>query len=137
MLHFPITRTVAESSTQGHAAVLYSTSDNYSNGFAHIYPVCTTTRIAGHQNVVGTQRTISPGNAHLLTGLVTQPRKCPSAAATATATTATYTEMSSQLLAAANNDGDAGKYEYQLLLQQKVFQLKNTSEVSWVMVHSP
>ncbi|KAL5972043.1 Cadherin-related tumor suppressor [Taenia solium] len=110
--------TASQGNTQSHAAVLYSTSDKYSNGFAHIYPVYTTTRIASHQNVGGTQRTSPPGNSRLLTGLVTQPRKCPSAAATTT--TATYTEMSGQLLAAANNDGDTSKYEYQLLLQQKM-----------------
>ncbi|VDM31927.1 unnamed protein product [Hydatigera taeniaeformis] len=109
---------LAENNTPGHAAALYSTCDNYSNGFAHIYPVCTSKRIVSHQNMGGTQQTGPLSNSHLLTGLVSQPRKCPSAATTTT--TATYTEMSDQLLAAANNDGNTKKSDYQLLLQQKM-----------------
>ncbi|KAH9286794.1 Protocadherin-9 [Echinococcus granulosus] len=109
---------LAESGTQDHTAVLYSTSGNYSDDFAHIYPVCTTTRIVSHQAVGGARGTSPSGNGNLLAGLLTQPRRCPSAAVTAG--TATYTEMSGQLLAAADSEGDIGKCEYQLLLQQKM-----------------
>ncbi|KAM3186964.1 hypothetical protein ACTXT7_003256 [Hymenolepis weldensis] len=97
--------------SQGHPTVLYSTSDNYSNGFAH--PVCTTTRITSHQtggSGGGGQRHASPGgNAHL-SSLVTQPQKCSSAA------TAAYTEMPTN----EDGEGDPNKCDYQFLLQQKV-----------------
>lgn len=99
-----------ENGAHGHTSVLYSTSDNYSNGFAHVYPICTATRITSHQ-VGGCPHRTSPGaNAHLLSGLVTQSRKCSSAA------TATSPEMPSN----PNNEGDPNKCEYQFVLQQKV-----------------
>ena len=58
-------------------------------------------------------------NAHLLTGLGTQQRKCPSVSATAS-----YPEMPDQLPGTMDNESGTNKCEYQLLIHQKVLQLK-------------